>query len=134
MATTMLALGRFKFSIDSAAYNALTRDYSFRWQSMPRVGGRNTLQYTGEDTPSIHLAGQIATTFRNVGDQQIQQLVTLARTGEPLLMVTGAGVKLGYWCIRKVHEGNRSFLPGGAPRFQDFSLELAFYGDDLQNP
>ncbi|CAG9297572.1 phage tail protein [Celerinatantimonas diazotrophica] len=134
MSQPMLSLGRFHFSVDTATYNSLSRNYGWHWKANSRVGKRDILQYTGQQAPSISLNGTVATTYRSVGTQQIQKLVSLANKGQPLLMISGDGDKLGYWAIQKIQETNRRFVRGGSPRFQDFSMELIYYGDDLQNP
>ncbi|MFM2476351.1 phage tail protein [Celerinatantimonas sp. MCCC 1A17872] len=133
MSQPMLSLGGFNFSVDTATYDSLSRNYGWRWQAQPRVGKRDILQYTGQEAPTISINGSIATAYRSVGTQQIQKLVTLANKGQPLLMMSGEGDKLGYWGVKRIQQTDRRFISGGSPRFQDFSMELIFYGDDLQD-
>ncbi|CAG9000674.1 MAG: hypothetical protein CENE_02674 [Candidatus Celerinatantimonas neptuna] len=134
MSQPMLSLGGFNFAVSTATYQQLVRSHEWRWQAQPRVGKRDILQYTGKAAPTRSLNGQIATMFQNTGTGQIQKLIDLANKGQPLLMMSGDGDKLGYWCIKSVTETNTGFMSGGTPRFQTFQLDLIFYGDDLQNP
>ncbi|KAB0476536.1 MULTISPECIES: phage tail protein [Vibrio] len=134
MAQVMLSLGGFKFNIDSAAYNELVKAWKWRWQSQSRIGQSDLLQCTGKAANTITLNGQIATTFRDVGTGQIEKLATMGDDMKPQLLVSGIGDVLGYWVMNSLNETNTKFIKGGLPRHQSFTLELAFYGNDLQNP
>ncbi|MDL1992995.1 phage tail protein [Vibrio parahaemolyticus] len=134
MAQVMLSLGGFKFNIDSAAYNELIRTWQWRWNSQSRIGQSDLLQYTGKAPVKITLNGQIATTFRDVGTHQIEKLADMGNEYKPQLLVSGLGDVMGYWVMTDLSETNTKFIKGGLPRRQSFTLELSFYGDDLQNP
>ncbi|MCL1124169.1 phage tail protein [Shewanella surugensis] len=130
---TMLSLGGFKFSVDTAAYNELTKTYEWRWKSQSRIGQSDLLQYTGKAANKVQLNGVIATTLNNVGTKQIDKLVSMADEVKPNLLVSGTGDVLGYWCITRLNQVDSKFVKGGLPRQQTFNLELVFYGDDIQN-
>lgn len=134
MANVMLSWGGFKFHIDSAAYNELTKQWQWRWQSQSRIGQSDLLQCTGKAANKISLSGKIATTFRSVGVKQIQSLADLGDEQSPKLLVSGLGDVLGYWVMTNLSETDSKFVKGGLPRAQDFNVELVFYGDDIQNP
>ncbi|MDW2310639.1 phage tail protein [Vibrio sp. 1075] len=134
MAQVMLSLGGFKFNIDAAAYNELVRTWQWRWNSQSRIGQSDLLQYTGKAPVKISLNGQISTTFREVGIHQIETLAEMGNEYKPQLLVSGLGDVMGYWVMTDLTETNTKFIKGGLPRHQSFTLELAFYGDDLQNP
>ncbi|GAB6262027.1 phage tail protein [Photobacterium sp. R1] len=134
MAQVMLSYGGFKFNIDAAAYNELVRTWQWRWQSQSRIGQSDLLQYTGKAANKISLNGQIATLFREVGTRQIDKLARLGDEQKPHLLVSGLGDILGYWVMTDLSESNTKFVSGGLPRAQSFTVELAFYGNNLQNP
>lgn len=131
MATTMLALGSFKFSVSTAAYNELTQNHKWRWQSMQRVGNGDSLQYTGKDSPTISLTGLVSTTLGEVGIKQIDTLQTLGDEERPHLLVSGLGDVLGYWVITDLYASHTKFLRGGVARSQSFTIELKFYGNNI---
>lgn len=133
MATTMLSLGSFKFSVSTAAYNELTQNYKWRWQSLQRVGNTDSLQYTGKDSATISLSGLVSTTLGEVGIRQIDTLRALGDEEKPHLLVSGLGDVLGYWVITDLNASHTKFLKGGVARSQSFTIEIKYYGDSLQD-
>ncbi|EJL6274843.1 phage tail protein [Vibrio cholerae] len=131
MASVMLSLGGFKFHIDAASYNQLVRTWQWRWQSQTRIGQADSLHYTGKAPVKISLSGHISTTRAEVGTHQIEKLAAMGDERKPHLLVSGEGDVLGYWCMTDLNETNTKFVRGGLPRYQTFTLELVFYGDDL---
>lgn len=131
MATVMLSLGGYKFNIAAAAYDELVKTWQWKWAGQARIGTFDALQYTGKANDKISLNGQISTLFKSVGTKQIQALAELGNKGIPLLLVSGQGDILGYWCITDLSESNTKFLKGGLPRYQTFTLEMIYYGDNL---
>ncbi|ENQ8613714.1 phage tail protein [Vibrio fluvialis] len=134
MAEVMLSLGSFKFHIAAAAYNELVKQWEWHWQAQSRVGQSDLLQYTGKGADKLTLNGQVATLFREVGTRQIEKLADLGNQATPLLLVSGLGDVLGYWVMTSLSETDTRFVKGGLPRAQTFTMELKFYGDNLQNP
>lgn len=125
---TLIKLGDFKFSVDTAAFSELRRVRSFNWASQQRMGQKPVLQYTGEGEESISFGGVIYPAL-GAGINQIETMKTMAGRGQPLLMVAGTGDVMGYWSIAQVEE-NRSYLfADGVPRKQEFQLSLLYYGD-----
>ena len=125
---TLIKLGDFKFSVDTAAFSELRRVRSFSWASQQRMGQKPVLQYTGEGEESISFGGVIFPTL-GAGINQIETMKTMAGRGQPLLLVAGTGDVLGYWCITSVEETRAYLFADGVPRKQDFSLSLLYYGD-----
>ena len=58
-ATNMLALGSYRFSIDTSAYQELLRTTSYRWARQPRLGRLPARQFVGPDGETITLNGVI---------------------------------------------------------------------------
>lgn len=128
MASHLLKLGAFKFSVNTASYETLQRAWQFNWRSHPLVGGYPALQNTGQGLQSISLNGRIFP--HEIGSHEsIANLVSLGSKGEPCYLVSGYGEVFGYWTINKVMEMQKAFFPDGAARQIDFSLSLTFYGE-----
>lgn len=125
----MMAVGDFRFSINTAAYEELSRSASYRWVSQARVGRRPAQQYVGPGEETLRLSGRVYPHFRG-GLGQIKAMRDIAETGEPQLIVDGLGYVSGLWVIKQVTEGQTRIDGEGIPRRQDFSLELARYGED----
>ncbi|MZY81089.1 phage tail protein, partial [Enterobacter hormaechei] len=64
-ARVMMMLGDFAFSIDTTAYNQLTREASWRWSEQERIGKQDLLQYTGKPGRTVRLEGESHAFFRN---------------------------------------------------------------------
>ncbi|MEB5748651.1 phage tail protein [Leclercia adecarboxylata] len=129
----MMGLGEtFIFSISTVAYSNLQRSDEWRWVEQTRFGKNDALQYTGRPNPIITLAGKTHAYFMDgVGIGQIELLRQLGNNYTPLQLVTGAGEVMGYWVILTLTETQSSFLMKGAPKEQEFSLTLKYYGDRL---
>ncbi|MCP5136609.1 MAG: phage tail protein [Gammaproteobacteria bacterium] len=122
----MLALGEFRFSLDTAAFQSLQRTTEWSWAEAERAGAIPSLQYTGPGRDSITLQGVIYPEYRG-GFAQIDAMRTQAGRGEPLDLVDGGGGVRGAWVIKSITEGRESLYPNGQPRKQTFSLSLQRY-------
>jgi hypothetical protein len=131
MADVMLQLGFYQFSVDSAAYQELTRSAEYRWAAQERIGATDALQFTGYGSETIQLRGVIYP-FHKGGLGQLDSMRRQAALGLPLPLVSGQGSILGLWVVEAVREGQRIFAPGGAPRRQEFDLQLRRYDGGLR--
>jgi hypothetical protein len=130
METVMMALGAFRFSISSAAYQALERQTEYRWAQVERIGRKPAQQFVGEGADTIRLSGTIFPGFiaQRAGLEQLPAMRAQAGLGVPLLLVSGAGRVLGEFCITSVNETQTVFFSDGTPRRIDFDLSLVAYG------
>ncbi|MBU2709313.1 phage tail protein [Zooshikella marina] len=129
MATsTLLKLGLFTFSIETAAFNQLQRAWSFTWSEQKRLGTIPQLQYTGEGQQTINLSGSVFPGQYGVVDT-VEKMAILGRQGKPLLLVAGTGDLLDYWCITSVEQTNSYLDQQGQPRKINFSLAISYYGE-----
>ena len=128
MADTMMKLGDFKFSIDTAAYQNMMRSASYNWEAQQRVGNHDALQFTGFGEDAITLKGAIYPHWR-AGTGQLQAMREVAAEGKPLILVDGNGFVHGRWVITKVDERASTFVAGGNPLKQQFTLALRYYDD-----
>jgi len=125
----MIALGDYRFSLGTAAYQNLRRTTEHRWERQDRLGRRPALQYVGPGSETIDLEGIVHPHFRG-GLGQIEAMRVEAGKGVPLDMADGMGFIHGRWSILRIVEGQRVFFSDGAPRAQTFELALEFYGED----
>ena len=126
---TLLALGDFRFSVDTAAYRELLRVTEYRWPSQSRLGRRPARQFVGAGDDTVTLRGVIYPHHRG-GLGQLDAMRAEAGQGEPLRLVSGDGRVLDRWVVTRVEETQPEHWSDGTPRRQDFALELAFYGAD----
>ena len=125
----MMALGEYRFSVSTAAYNEFRRNTSWRWPSQQRVGRLPAKQYLGPGEDTIELGGTVYPHY-NGGLKQIDSMREEAGKGEPLMLVDGLGKVWGKWCILSIEENRSRHLSNGAPLKQSFRLRIENYGED----
>ncbi len=124
-----MALGDYRFSIDTAAYERLTRTFEYRWQQQDRLGRKPAMQYLGPGAASMQMEGTILPHFKG-GLGQIDAMRTEADKGEKLRLVDSLGVNWGYFVIKRIEETRTRPIATGQPRRIEFRIEIADYGDD----
>ena len=122
----------YHFNLDTAAFDELRRQTSFRWQGQERLRRSVAQQAVGLGEEKITLKGAILPHHKG-GLKQLNTLRTIGRNLRPLNLVTGYGEVLGDWCLVSIEEEQSHLLAGGIPRKQGFTLEFVSYGNDLQN-
>ena len=125
----MMGLGPFRFGLNSAAYQTLTRQTEYRWESQERIGRHPAMQFIGEGHTTIDLDGTILPLFRG-GLSQIDRMRTIAGTGTPQFLASGRGKIFGQFVIMSVSETQTIFLPNGVARKLEFAVQLESYGPD----
>ena len=126
MSDVMMALGVYRFALDTAAYQALERRASYRWASVDRIGAAPARQYVGPGGEAMTLDGVIYPSFAG-GLGQLDRMRLSAGLGVPLPLIEGRGRVLGFWVIVSVEEGQTIFAAGGVPQRVEFGLELERY-------
>lgn len=128
----MARLGNYTFSINTAAFQQLSRSSSYRWQAVNRIGRKPAQQNTGQGADTIKLQGTIYPYFRG-GLGQLAMMRAQAGKGIALPLVytdTQAGQFAGNFCITEIEETRTVFFEDGKPRKIEFSLSLVEYGED----
>lgn len=138
--SVQMKLGDFKFSLSTASYHKLTKTYGWNWAAAKRFQQHDSLQFTGKNNPKIKIDGVVfpeftasAFSFSSVGIYQVDTLTKLADKGEPLLLISGFGAVLGYYCITSLTETESRHMQAGIPTKQEYSLEIIYYGDTIKN-
>lgn len=127
-APTMLMLGGFKFSLNTAVFQEMQRSTSWRWPAQERVGKLDALQATGPGDDRITLPGVIYPDFRG-GMVQVEELRRLGNAQKPVRLISATGEILGLWVIESVEETQSHFKPDGSPRRQEFTVSIRKFGD-----
>ncbi len=129
MIEVMMALGDFRFSLNTAAYQQLRRTVEYRWPTQERAGRRPAKQFTGIGAETVALEGTIYPHYRG-GLAQMEAMRGLAGKGRPQILTDGTGKVWGRFCIERIEETQTLFFGDGTPRKQEFRLSLGRYGDD----
>jgi phage protein U len=125
---TLIMLGPFRFSLDSAAYDELTTTTSYEWAEQPRIGEAPSLQFTGPAAEQKTLRGRIIPGFTG-GVEQLARMRVMAEQGRPLFMVDGVGRVHGNWVITSIADTGTRHFKDGYPRMVTFDLALKKYDD-----
>ena len=127
----MMILGAYRFSIETAAYQELSRTVQYRWARQERIGTNDALQFTGPGPETLALRGSVFPFYKG-GLEQVDQLRLQASIGLPLPLVDGRGRVWGLWCVEEISEVQTVFEQSGAPRRQDFDMRLTRYDGGLR--
>ena len=133
MQQTLMALGDYRFAMNTAAYETLRRQQSYRWKPQQRLLQRPALQFTGLGEDIITLEGVVYPDL-GAGFYQLANMREQANKGQPLLLVDGLGYVWGLWVIQRLTEQQTVLSPDGQPRKQTFQLQLAHYGQANEIP
>lgn len=129
MSDMMLALGDYRFSVGTAAWEQLSRTDNWRWASLERLERKPAMQYVGEGSVTVELSGRIYPHYKG-GLGQLTAMRAEAAKGKPLLLNDGLGNVWGKFCILKVSEDQSLPFSKGVPRRIEFRISLESYGDD----
>lgn len=122
----MMALGPYKFSITTAAFQELSRSSEYRWAGQERFGQHAALQFTGPGGDTITLSGVIFPEHLG-GAGQVDAMRALAAQGQPQVLIDGMGNIMGEWVIESIQEQGSVFAAAGIPRRQAFTLAIRRY-------
>ena len=124
----MMALGPYRFSLNTGSYQSLKRHSDYRWASCSRIGKDSVVQYVGKGEETLDLEGVIYPHYKG-GFGQVDTMRDLAEKNVPHLLIDGQGHILGRWVIRHLEETLTAFLMDGTPRKIEFRLQLTRFGE-----
>jgi len=127
-APTLLMLGGFKFSLNTAVFQEMRRMTSWRWPAQERVGQLDALQFTGPGEDTITLPGVIYPDFKG-GDTQLDSLREIGDAGKPVRLISATGKILGLWVVQTVEEIASAHKADGGPRKQEFTVTIKKFSD-----
>lgn len=119
----LLAIGLFVFSIDTLAFDELSRRATWRHASSTRVGARDATQFTGPGEETISLSGTVFAEIAD-GEVSVDELRRMAATGDAWSLVDGRGYVYGAFVITTIDDRRKAFWSDGTPRQIDFSIDL----------
>ena len=124
----MLALGDFRFSLATAAYQSQRKTAAWRWPGQERISREPALQFVGPGEQSMELSGVIYP-YHAGGLGQMDIMRAEAEKGEPLFLTDGLGNYWGKWVLTRVEETQKLFFADDTPRKIEFKLSLKKYGE-----
>lgn len=125
----LMGLGQFVFGLQTVAFNSLQRQTAWRHAQNSRVGARAASQFLGPGDDTITLPGVILPEFGS--RMSLDELHTMADTGQPFALVDGNGRVYGQWVITEKGETASYFDQFGQPKRIEFSISLRRVDDNI---
>lgn len=119
----LAALGMFVFDTDSALFNELARQRSWRHARTERFGARAASQFLGPGDDHISLTGKLVPELAG-SYSAIEKLVEMADAGEAYPLADGLGNILGQFTIDAMEEQHQNLIDTGRARTVDFRIDL----------
>jgi phage protein U len=119
----LMSLGMFPFSLDTLAHEDLSRRTAWRHATSQRIGQRDATQYVGPGEETVSIAGTAYAALSD-GRLSLDQLRTMADSGDAWPLVDGAGMIFGAFVIQTLDERHKALFADGTPRAIDFQIEL----------
>lgn len=127
----MMILGLFVFQLNTAPYQSLGLESSWRHVKNDRVGKSPSYQYIGPGEDKITLSGILLPEITG-GDISLAALRTMAYTGKAWPLIEGTGGIYGMFAITNISETRTEFFMDGKARKIEFSLSLEKVSEDLR--
>jgi phage protein U len=124
----LLALGNYRFSVDTAVFRQSSRTNEYRWAQHDRLTTNPSLQYVGPGAQTMNIDGVIYPHYKG-GLEQVDKMRAEASRGEPLLLTDGQGYVHGAWVIERIEETQSIFFSNGTARKIEFRIDLKKYED-----
>lgn len=128
MSTIMMALGPYRFAVDSFILDSIDRKLPARHADIELVGRAPGSQFIGPGAERIELPAVLYPAFlQGRGLSQLDGLRESANRGTPLMLAAGTGRTLGLFTVREVSDVRRHNLPNGYPQKVEIRIELVRY-------
>jgi phage protein U len=127
----LLAIGLFAFSIPTLAHDELQRRSAWKHATSNRIGARDATQYVGPGEETIAISGTVSSALTD-GQASLDELRTMAGSGDAWPVVDGAGRVFGAFVIQTIDEGQKHLLEDGTPLKIDFTINLLRVDDEAR--
>lgn len=119
----LMSLGSFIFSIDDLLFDQIRERRTWRHPAGDRVGLAPSYQYAGPGEHTLSMGGLLAP--GQIGRREaLEDIVTLAKTGEAHPLVDGEGYVYGAFVITGLDTTKSHFLKFGLALKVDFTIDM----------
>ncbi len=119
----LMALGMFLFDLPTLAHDELQRRASWRHARAARVGARDATQFVGPGEETISLSGAVYAEITD-GRVSIEDLRTMAASGEAWPLLDGTGTVFGDFVIEAIDERHAHLMLDGRAQRIGFAIDL----------
>lgn len=120
---------RYRFSLDTAAYQGRSRTTTYRWAKQERLTREPALQFVGPGDDTLKLSGVIYPHYKG-GLGQVDSMRQEAGKGKPFILIEGTGTVFGKFVIESISEDQEHFMANGTPKKISFTLDLRKFGGE----
>ena len=126
----LMSLGQFLFKIDTLSFTEIQRQRAWIYAENEVAAGRAKKQYTGVGSDTITLPGLIYEEYGFGYRFAVDELATMASTGQGFVLMDGSGYLYGVYVIDNIDETKTYLLDNGVPRKVDFTIKLSHTDDE----
>jgi phage protein U len=119
----LMALGMFIFDLPTLAHDELQRKASWRHARSARVGARDATQFVGPGDETVSMSGSVYAEITD-GRVSIEDLRTMAKSGEAWPLIDGTGTIFGDYVIEAIDERHSFLMTDGRAQRIDFAIDL----------
>ncbi|OZU14092.1 phage tail protein [Salmonella enterica subsp. enterica serovar Altendorf] len=127
----MATLGLFVFVLQTAPYQQMQQEVSWRHVTNSRVGQRPATQFLGVDEETITLSGELYPELTG-GTLSLMTLQWMADTGKAWPLIEGTGFIYGMFVITSLSRTRTFFSPNGHASKIKFTLTLKRVDSNLK--
>lgn len=119
----MATLGLFVFVLQTAPYQEMQQEISWRHATNSRIGQRPATQFLGVDEETITLSGELYPELTG-GTLSLMTLQWMADTGKAWPLIEGTGFIYGMFVVTSLSRTRTFFAPNGHASKIEFSMTL----------
>lgn len=127
---TPIALGGFAFEALGFGMGELTRDLQTPWSELETAMRFDALHWTGPKSDSVTIKGVLFPEEFG-GEESLAGIAAAAKSGMPMMLVTGAGDIGGLFVVTSVSQDWSYIDANGAPRRDAYAIQMKRYEDGL---
>lgn len=126
----LMCLGQFPFTTDTLTFTEIQRQRSWQYADNAVAKGRKKRQFIGPGDDIITLPGVIYQEYGFGNRFSIDELASMADSGQGFVLVDGSGYLYGVYTIDNIDETKQVLLFNGVPRKIDFTIKLTRVDDE----
>lgn len=121
----LMSLGQFIFNTSTLAFQEIQRQRSWSYADNAVAFGRAKKQFTGAGTDTVTLPGLIYEEYGFGSRFALDELASMADTGQGFVLMDGSGYLYGVYVIDNIDETKSFLVDNGVPRKVDYTLKLS---------
>lgn len=123
MSITVMGLGSFRFGVENANFNSVSRKTDADWASVRLLNRPISHQFTGPGEDKLTIAGVLFAHWTG-GLEQLSGMRVAMKCGNVMMMVSSDGDVMGRWFISSLSDTRTHYGSSGRPKKIEFQLEL----------